>query len=357
MRALIEHHRVIVCAGSGGVGKTTTSAALAVAAAKLGRRVLVLTIDPARRLATALGIARRADDVRVARQNYAGELWAGLVDPRQVFTDYILRYAGDRATAKRLFDNALYRQLSTTLSGSQEFTSLSRLRDAAESGKYDLVILDTPPAAQAVDFLRAPEKLNAVFDSAVVSMFMGRAGGFGIAAAAWKRSVKLLLGTLALLTDSEFVANFSSFFAAIDAIAPAIRETNLDARRLLLDRSTAFVLITNYDAAKIQEGEAFHGELRAAGYHLRKIIVNRAWPAWAKDDKPTRQAVEEQLTALGQRPLAALHAALCAYHDRRGTTHIRFKEILTVPEMEGDIIGLPALERLAAYLCPPVEDA
>lgn len=353
MRSLIESHRVIVCAGSGGVGKTTTSAALGVAAARMGRRVLVLTIDPARRLATALGIARRSDDVRVPGQKYPGELWAGMIDPVQIFADYILRYAKDQAAADRLYGNELYRQLSTTLSGSQEFTSLSRLYDAAMSDKYDLVILDTPPAAAAADFLHAPERLNAVFDSTIVSMFMGRSTGFGLAASAWKQSIKMLLGALTLLTGSEFVGNFRGFFAAIDAIAPAIRETNLGAHRLLVDPSTAFILITSYDAAKIQEGEAFHDELKDAGYHLRKVIVNRAWPIWAKDDRATRRAVENQLTALTRAPLAALHSRLCAYYDSREATHSRFKDILTIPEIDEDVIGLPALERMAVHLCPP----
>ena len=354
MRALIENHRVIVCTGSGGVGKTTTAAALAVAAAKMGRRVLVLTIDPARRLATTLGIARSNNDVRVKRQHYPGELWAGMINPPQVLAEYVRRYSRDRAAADRLFDNALYKQLSTTLSGSQEFTSLARLLDAAECGKYDLVILDTPPTSHAADFLSAPERLNAVFDSAIVSMFMGRATGFGLVAGAWKRSVKLLLGTLTIITGSEFVANFSSFFSAIDAIAPAIRETNLGAHRLLLDPTTAFVLITSYDTAKIQEGEAFHDELNAAGYHLRKVIVNRAWPVWAKDDQAARRAVKEQLTASGQLQLATLHSSLCNYYDWRQKTHTSFKEILHVPEMEDEVIGLEALEQLAAHLCSSI---
>lgn len=350
MKALIENHRVIVCTGSGGVGKTTTAAALGVAAAQMGKRVLVLTIDPARRLATTLGIARRSDDVRVAKQSYPGELWAGMIDPPRVFTEYILRHAADKATADRLFVNALYRQLSTTLSGSQEFTSLSRLHDAVESGRYDLVILDTPPAMHAADFLSAPQRLNAVFDSSVVSLFMGRAPGFGLAATAWKQGVKLLLGTLSLLTGSEFVGNFSHFFAAIDAIAPAIRETNLAAHRRLLDPTTAFVLISSYDAAKIQEGEAFHDELIAAGYHLRQVIVNRAWPQWMAGDKASQRAIAAQLKTLESPTLAALHATLRSYYEQRAATHSRFADILTVPELDEEIIGLPALERLAGHL-------
>lgn len=353
MKTLIANHRVIVCAGSGGVGKTTIAAALGVAAAKMGRRVLVLTIDPARRLSTTLGIARRHDDVRVPQQNFPGELWAGMIDPARVFDDYIERYTENRTIADRIFGNALYRQLTTTLSGSQEFTSLSRLRDAAESGRYDLIILDTPPAAHAMDFLHAPERLNALFDSTLISLFMGRAAGLGFAARAWKQSVKLSLAALTLLTGSEFVGNLSNFFTAIDTVAPAIRETNLSAHRLLLDPATAFVLITSYDIAKIQEGEAFYEELTAAGYHLRKVIVNRAWPNWAKDNLAMRHAIDEQLMRLDNANLAKLHAKLCSYYDLRNTAHSHLPEILNVPEMEDDPIGLVALKKLAEHLCSP----
>ena len=352
MRTLLENHRVIVCTGSGGVGKTTTSAALGVAAAKMGKRVLVLTIDPARRLATTLGIANSSEDVRVPKQHYAGELYAGTIDSARIFAEYIERHAKSQETVDRLFANALYQQMATTLSGSQEFTSLSKLYDAATSGDYDLVILDTPPAAHAADFLHAPAKLNAVFDSAIVSMFMGRSSGFGLAASAWKQGMKLVLGALNFLTGSSFVATFNDFFSAIDAIAPDIRETNLAAHELLLARSTAFVLITSFDAAKIQEGEAFHDELAAAGYHLKKVIVNRAWPQWTPFTEAEQNAAQHALKTRAGPELAALHARLSSYYSARAGLHTRFDDVMTVPEMDDDIVGLPALEQLASRLVP-----
>jgi anion-transporting ArsA/GET3 family ATPase len=349
VRAIIESHRVIVCTGSGGVGKTTTSAALGVAAAKMGRRVLVLTIDPARRLSTALGIANRLEDVRVPGQSYRGELWAGTIDPARIFAEYIERHARDRETVDRLFGNALYQQLSTTLSGSQEFTSMSKLHDAATGGAYDLVILDTPPAAHAVDFLRAPERLEAIFDSTIVSLFMGRTPGLGLAATAWKQGMKMFLGVMNLLTGSSFVATFRDFFAAIDAIAPDIRTTTQQAHRLLLDPTTAFVLITSFDAAKIQEGEAFHAELARSGFHLRKVIVNRAWPTWTPADAAAQSRVRAALQGKGEHALAALHDTLADYYRARRSLHTSFADLVTVPEID-DVAGLHGLERLAEHL-------
>jgi anion-transporting ArsA/GET3 family ATPase len=352
MRNLIRDHRVIVCTGSGGVGKTTTSAALGVAAAKMGKRVLVLTIDPARRLATTLGIANSAVDTRVPRQRFRGELWAGTIDPPRIFADYIERHAKDRATVDRLFSNALYQQLSTTLSGSQEFTALSKLHDAATSGDYDLVILDTPPAAHAEDFLHAPARLNAVFDSAIVSLFMGRTSGLGLAALAWKRSVKLVLGALTLLTGSAFVATFNDFFSAIDAIAPDIRETNQRAHQLLLDTTTAFVLVSSFDAAKLQEGRNFHDELSAAGYHLKSVIINRAWPQWTPANGAEQEVAWAGLKALDEPALAALYRRLSDYYMARQSLPPCFADVIMVPEIEEDLIGLEALEGLAARLVP-----
>jgi anion-transporting ArsA/GET3 family ATPase len=350
MRSVIESHRVIVCAGSGGVGKTTISAALGVAAANMGKRVLVLTIDPARRLATALGITHSTNDVRVPGQKYRGQLWAGTIDPARIFADYIERHASDHKTVERLLNNSLYQQMSTTLSGSQEFTSLSKLHDAATSGDYDLVILDTPPAVHAADFLRAPDRLNAVFDTSIVSLFMGRTTGLGLVAKAWKQGVRLYLAALTRLTGSDFVAALSDFFSAIDAMAPDIRATNLLAQRLLLDPSAAFVLISSFDLAKIQEGEAFHDELARAGFHLRKVIVNRAWPQWTLADSAPRAAVRKALLERGERKLAELHAALADYYAARSSLHTRFADLLVLPEMDDEIVGLAALERVAAQL-------
>lgn len=350
MKRLLQDHRVVVCTGSGGVGKTTTSAALGVAAARMGKRVLVLTIDPARRLATTLGIANSATDVRVPQQKFRGELWAGTIDPPRIFAEYIERHAKDRATVDRLFNNTLYQQLSTTLSGSQEFTALSKLLDAATSGDYDLVVLDTPPAAHAADFLHAPARLNAVFDSTIVSLFMGRTTGLGLATMAWKRSVKLVLGALTLLTGSSFVTTFNDFFSAIDAIAPDIRETSRRAHALLLDPTTAFVLISSLDAAKIQEGQDFHAELSDAGYHLKNVIVNRASPMWVPEDSVAQDRACMALLAQDEPALAGLYRQLSGFYVARRSLPTRFADVVMVPEMEEDLIGLEALEKLAMRL-------
>jgi anion-transporting ArsA/GET3 family ATPase len=163
----------------------------------------------------------------------------------------------------------------------------------------------------------------------------------------------MILGTLTFLTGSEFVRNFTDFFTAIDAIAPDIRRTNLQAQQLLLDPSTAFVLISSFDAAKIQEGEAFQQQLREGGYHLRKVIVNRAWPQWSHGSAEQQAAVQQSLRNGPAAALADLHGQLLAYYQARRTRHTGFGEILAIPEMDADVVGLPALERLANRLLDP----
>lgn len=347
MKALIDRHDVIVCTGSGGVGKTTTSAALATLAAGMGRRVLVLTIDPARRLATTLGIDAVKGEVRVPGQQFAGEFHAAMIDQKEIFESFIERAAPDAETLARLRGNTLYQQLSTTLSGAQEFTSCVKLHDAASCGKYDLVILDTPPAAHAVNFLLAPQRLNALFDNAVMSLFMERTTGLRLAAAAWKQGVKIVLESLRLMTGSEFVGTLRDFFVCIDAMAPRIREKNQAAHALLLSPRTAFVLITSFDQAKIQEGVDFHRELEAGGYHLRQVIVNRAWPAWVQADPVGAAARLEQLN-LGDS--ARLCRELGNYYRQRGGAHERFPNVILVPEMERAVVGLRALTELGETL-------
>lgn len=159
MNNWLSKTKILVCVGTGGVGKTTVAASLGIAAAKKGLNVLVLTIDPAKRLAQALGLnSEKTGDVFVPDQNFKGKLFAGIIDPEASFSEFVKYNSSDKNKAETLLNNTLFKQLSTNLSGSQEFTSLDRLYRAVNSNKYDLVILDTPPAQNAMDFFKAPEK-------------------------------------------------------------------------------------------------------------------------------------------------------------------------------------------------------
>src|SRR6201995_1561366 len=169
---LLAGKRVCVCGGSGGVGKTTTSAAIALGMAAQGAKVAVVTIDPARRLANALGLQelenepRRVDPSRLRSdgQPFSGELWAMMLDPKRTFDELIDRVADDPARAAEIKRNRVYQQLSTAVSGSPEFTAVAKLYDLEREGNFDLLVLDTPPSRNAMDFLEAPGRLTSFLE-------------------------------------------------------------------------------------------------------------------------------------------------------------------------------------------------
>src|ERR671917_422784 len=181
---LLEGRRIVVCAGSGGVGKTTTAAALAMGMAERGLKVAVVTIDPAKRLADSLGLEELGNEPRLVDPErfsghgvrMSGELWALMLDSKRTFDALIERLAPDAATRDEVLSNRIYQQLSTAVAGSQEFTAIAKLYELDQDGSYDLLVLDTPPSRNALDFLDAPQRLKGFFGGRAVRMFLRPAG-------------------------------------------------------------------------------------------------------------------------------------------------------------------------------------
>src|SRR5688572_7500140 len=191
LREVVAEHRVVVCVGSGGVGKTTTSAALALFAAMNGKRVLCLTIDPAKRLANSMGLSAMTTEEQLvspalfeaAGLSSRGSLSAMMLDTKRTFDDLVTRYASSPERARRIFENRLYQYISTSLAGTQEYMAMEKLHDVRKSSKYDLIVLDTPPTGNALDFLDAPERLVGAIDSPAMRWFIeafSGAGKFGL---------------------------------------------------------------------------------------------------------------------------------------------------------------------------------
>jgi anion-transporting ArsA/GET3 family ATPase len=360
MKALLNNHKVIVCAGSGGVGKTTVSAALGLRAAQSGLKVLVLTVDPARRLAAALGIENTHGEVRVEIPDLQGTLYAEMIEPRRIFDDFIRGLAPSAAVAENILGNSFYQQLCTTLSGSQEFTSLVRLYDAAAAGKFDLVILDTPPAEHAIDFLQAPEKLSALFQGRVIRWFAGGQERLPLLTRLMNRSTRALFGTMELIAGSGFMGELRKFFEGLWSLVDDIGAASRRAHELLLSPETAFVLLTSLDQAKLQEAEEFRQELGESGYRLKAVIINRAYPHWFLENRSQTMVA---MKAIGSPGLNGLYAEMAAFFDRRRALHGAFQaldgarvQILEIPEMDDDVHGLEALGRVAAHI-PPAQTA
>jgi anion-transporting ArsA/GET3 family ATPase len=335
--------RVLICVGSGGVGKTTLSAALALKAARAGKRVLVMTIDPSRRLKSALGLdqasAASGDVVQVPIPLAEGRLDACILDAQKIFEKFIRSSSMDPGAAERLLRNRLYEQLSTTLSGSQEFTSLLQLTQMVENESYDLVILDTPPAQHAVEFLEAPEKIYALFQDSVVRWFIG-GEQVGFIRKVLAQGTKTVLGALEFITGMQFMQELADFFTSVRSVQEKISRKTEQVREILRAPTTGFLMITGFDEPKLLEADGLQTYLRSQSYRLSGIIVNRAFPKWFEN---TNEGVADgdDTEYLEWR----------RYYEDRNAHYRKFLDqwaktltVTCVPELNSDLTGIKALE-------------
>jgi anion-transporting ArsA/GET3 family ATPase len=226
--------------------------------------------------------------------------------------------------------------------------------------EYDLVILDTPPAEHAIDFLNAPQKLSAMFQGKVVRWFAGKPEELSLIARLMHRSTRTLVSTMELLTGAGFMKELSGFFESLRTLVDDIGATSRCAHDLLLSPETAFVLMTSLDQAKLQEGAEFCEELSGSGYRLRAVIVNRAYPRWFLENPEKMVAAVGAVASPG---LAKLVGEMAAYFQCRGQFQEGFEpsdgepvRVIKIPELDEDVYGLDALERLGAYLRAPGEE-
>lgn len=345
-------NKVLICVGSGGVGKTTVSASLGVLAAKSGKKVLVMTIDPSKRLRAALGFSDETQGiVKVPNQNFKGELHATWLDASQIFNDFIESSTENRELGQKLLKNRLYQQLSTTLSGSQEFTSLLQLTKMVDQSDFDLVILDTPPAQHAIDFLEAPEKLHSLFQESVVKWFVGQDQQVGIIRKIIARGTVTVLSALQRITGSDFMIELGEFFKSVNAVQGKITAKATQVRDLLRRPNTRFILVTAFDQAKLREAKELRSYLENEGYGLDGIIVNRAFPKWFEAEKKAGTLYGSE----GLSPELSLvkHQWSEFFKDRNANYEIFVKEwkktigVLTLPDLGHDISGLESLEAMA----------
>lgn len=368
--ALLEGARVCVVGGSGGVGKTTAAAAIAAGMAARGLKVAVVTIDPAQRLATALGLDELGNEPhRVAPERLAeagmplgeGELWAMTLDPKRTFDDLIARLSPDAETRERILANRVYRELSDAIAGSQEFTAVAKLHELAQEGGWDLLVLDTPPSRNALDFLDAPDRLAAFFEGRALQALL-RGGGAGLRLLG--RGAGLALGLLRRVTGAELLSDLSDFFRLLGGLLGGFRERAQQVEELLRAPGTTFLLVTSPEREPIEEALFFQRRLRSAGMRLGGAIVNRVHvDALAEQDGATLADLPEQLTAdAGLSPaLAKLVAAAFADEHalaRRDAANVaRLAErlgaavpLLRVPLLDDDVHDLDGLARLGAEL-------
>lgn len=296
--------KILVCVGSGGVGKTTTAASLALGAARRGKRTLVLTIDPARRLANSLGLASLGHDVqqvdpalvRKGAPSQTGELHAMMLDQKQAFDEVVQRHAKDPAAMKRILANPVYAQISGSLAGAQEYAAMAKLHDFDASGKWDLIVVDTPPTAHALDFLDAPRKLSEAIDSPAIEWFRKLQGGSG----GWSLVGKtggFVLKRLAKFVGTKFIDDLGVFFTEFNDILGGFRQRAEETFALLRQPRVGFLLVASPEPMAVREAKAFHDRLAAAQMPFVGFVVNKAYQS-----RPVTADAQAIVSALGAEP-------------------------------------------------------
>jgi anion-transporting ArsA/GET3 family ATPase len=366
--ALLEGTRVCVVGGSGGVGKTTTAAALAAGMAARGLKVAVVTIDPAQRLATALGLDELGNEPhRIEPERFAaaglplgdGELWAMTLDPKRTFDELIERLAPDEATRQQILVNRVYRELSDAIAGSQEFTAVAKVHELAQDGGWDLLVLDTPPSRNALDFLDAPDRLRTFFEGRALQTLL-RGGGAGLRLIG--RGTGLMLGLLKRVTGAELLSDLSDFFRLLGGLIGGFRERAEQVEALLRAPGTTFLLVTSPEREPIDEALFFQERLQSARMSLCGAIVNRMHV-----DELGDEALLDDLPSALERDAGLSPALACsvaaafadehalARRDAANVAHLREQlgdgvPLLQVPLLDGDVHDVDGLRRLAAEL-------
>ena len=374
---LIASKRLLICVGSGGVGKTTTAAAIGLQGALMGRKVLVLTIDPARRLANSLGLSRFGnDETRIdlagmgltEAEEAGGELWAMMLDNQKTFDDLIAQISPNPDARDRILENRIYRATADNISGSQEYMATEKLYDVVGSGRYDLVVLDTPPVKNALDFLEAPGRLARFLDQRVMKWFLtpyDEKRVFG----------RLLMGTSAVafrllghIFGKEFLEDLSVYFHLFKDLYDGFRERQEAVVEMFSQPSTAFLVVCAPTAASLEVASFFLDELSKRRMPNPGVIVNQRHQASAQplDAKALLgEAAAAAADDLSAHTAASLLARLGAAHrrlrelaaregealarDLRPHMHRR-QELWTIPRFEEDVHDISSLARVGACL-------
>ena len=358
LAAALAERRILVVSGSGGVGKTTTAAALALRAAQLGRRVLVCTIDPSRRLATSLGLESLSDraremDIRRFDPVAGGRMWAMTLDTKRTFDTLVERHAPDEAARRRILGNRFYKQVSAALAGSHEYMAMEKLLDLSADPRFDLVVLDTPPTRHALDFLEAPERMMGFLDTSVLRWFLKPyfvAGRLTLKVAT--RTGALFLKLADRVLGLQFLQDLSEFFLAFEGMYAGFKERAAQVHDVLRRGDAGFVLVAGPSALTLDEALYFHRRLLERGMPFVGFIVNRLHPA--APPSAARGPAPDIDDDLGDRLVEV-------FKDYRRLSKAEMRSVerledetgvapVLVPELEGDVHDLDGLHEVGALL-------
>ena len=334
-------NRVVVCCGAGGVGKTTTAAAMALRAAEYGRTVVVLTIDPAKRLAQALGIkdlGNTPQRVPLAPE-VTGELHAMMLDMRRTFDEMVVQYSGsERADA--ILDNQFYQTVATSLAGTQEYMAMEKLGQLLAQDKWDLIVVDTPPSRNALDFLDAPKRLGSFMDSRLWRLLLAPGRGIGKLVTG---AVGLAMKALSTVLGSQMLSDAAGFVQSLDATFGGFREKADRTYELLKRRGTQFVVVSAAEPDALREASFFVDRLSQERMPLAGLILNRTHPTLSSLHADKAAEAADELAQTDSDPLAA--AVLRIHADRAQTAkrEVRLLARFTGANPHVAIVGVPSL--------------
>jgi anion-transporting ArsA/GET3 family ATPase len=369
---LLAAKEVVISCGSGGVGKTTTAAALAaMAVVRHGGKVLVLTVDPAKRLANALGLEGFGNQEKqvpveafeAANVQPRGELWAAMLDTKQSWDALVTRHAPDKETAQAILDNKLYENITGRFVQSHEYIAMERLYELHCEGNYDLIVVDTPPTRNALDFLEAPQRMADFFSSRFLRLLTVpyRSRIMNFASKPFYTVADRILGT-------EFLEDIAEFFGLFQTMAPGFVERADAVTRLLHDKRTTFLVVSTLEAAPLHEAEFFIDVLQDKRYHLGAVVLNKVLPSYLLDDDAARvsEVMQKQAgelaaklgkdlgdPALVRRVLVEIAESFLRFQvvaqreaEQRAELAVAPEVVATVPYFEVDIFDLAGLLRL-----------
>jgi anion-transporting ArsA/GET3 family ATPase len=387
LESLLRCKEIVICCGSGGVGKTTVSAALGVQAALLGKKVLTLTVDPAKRLADSLGLSELGNqeaavpEERFLRhgKNLKGSLHAMMLDTKRTFDELIERYAPNEDVARNIMHNQFYQHLSSAMTGSHEYLAMEKLYQIHLEGRYDLIVLDTPPTKHALDFLEAPSRVRAFFDRSVSQWFlkpyltMGR-----LSLNLFNRTAGTVLRLVERFTGAEFLQDVSEFVTGLADSFDIFRSRAEEVMHVLRGERTTFLLVTATDRSTLEEAAYFYDRIQKGALPFGGIIANRfhtfpvpgaAAQVWAGGSSHNGQAsLDADVAYLSEerglptsvarrlvencdryRKLARRDQSVLEEFARRSPRQI---PILTVPAFDEDIFDIDGLLKMNAHLFP-----
>jgi anion-transporting ArsA/GET3 family ATPase len=356
---LIDERGVVLCCGTGGVGKTTTAAVIALEAARRGRIACVVTIDPAKRLASTLGLEGLSNiATEIPRERWldgdtddvveGGRLFALMLDSKSTFDGLVTRHATDEEQVERILSNAFYRNVSGALGGTQEYMAMEKLHELHDEGGFDLIVVDTPPTRHALDFLDAPKRLTRLLDNRIFRLLMTPARATMRVASV---AVQTFLRTVARVVGSEVIKDVIAFFRAFEGMEAGFRERAQAVDELLTHPRTAFVLVTSPRRDAMEEAMFFADRLAADGQNVEALIVNRVHPTFGEGSPAMLRATA---TVLRRDPNPAA-GRLAAYYEN--LADFREVAVLERDHIEGlrDKIGA-ATVAYVPYLAHDVHD-